>query len=1399
MKRYLKYIFLALTATLMAVSCIEELKPETPVFQKDALTLVPRVQSFANQYVTKANDSIDETSISALGVLVFNEDGELVHYQENASTNQNKLTLYKSLINSSAQEGKLDNATIVLFANMTLSDLKNGSQTVLDKIKTNTLTLADMENYIYSPSSDKTVITPDEENFTGFPMIGGTSADLSSGSSAEVQEVTLNMLYTKVRFNIAVTQSSENQGTGMKFELTGCTVHNTANSIPLAIPATYGKQPVDFLGRTIPNSEPAEGDGTTLSSIYNTEQDGISIDATGTATFSNNSNADDDEIVEFTFYVLESRYNHNGLDGVYPWNDWFTSEPAEDVKNYNAATDDAKRNGVKYFYDDLIQQYKPKLAEGGKATYVELNGTYTDYRGTAWDVDYTIYLGKDNAQNFQVDRNSEYTNIITIKGIRNHDGYGTGQVWLDHRVNVSLGAEQGAEQGADDCITITRETLIDSHIEVRPLRVKWEDDRYVGAAIYLPRYDGKQIEEGGSSKNWIGIENNDGIKYQDVTKYSNNGKRKYFTTDLINDLHTNNPDIETNAGEKIIPISNNDCIWIYIDEYTDINAKSCREAELELRFYKKDKSYDSEKYIIRQQPLISISEDIYIESYEEYLHSYDSEDNYNLDTSPSDYTQQGIVWGLNDDIITNQSILSKSYFTINGFKNTWLDGTIISGDSRYKFEFALAEDESGFSVVDSNKKPVTLEDSGLAFTKRIAVDAKKNVTIADMSQIPESAIQYCLSKNKFYVSSDENVSHHIDIHWYLPAIDEMNTILADEQFSEEYYYWSSQPAYEKVTYDGDNYLLIENPSYARATNGSTDARPTNTTYRSISTSVTNWGALVGEEPIFDKMPGYHSRITKNRIRCAYSKTGKTGTQITAPDGIGPKTIYMRAKRKDTGGDGYFKQYVPQTATPTPIPPKEFGDAFYPYPTTGDLADGSFSYDPSKFIASGKDWVTRIDVSLNDLTPDSEDFTLGKYPGLSAKVIVGPTFHRESALLYYYTMTESESSGDDAWKSDTKTIISQDKKVVDYHNLEEVALNKLDGPNGIFSIRFDNASNDTNKPKYEYDETVSVKTETWTRHWMVPTYESNKIEVDETLPAETFTVNGVVGRAGLYQVLGSWIVATTNAITTRYNNKEDAKEAALNAAISAAKSQLDKEIETKRESNQYDENIVISDLTHDIVSEDVKEETTGIFNRTTYYGVTYTINMSAIVTFTKTGEKEFWVYKAGTGRWYNESDPEWPTPTKDGDKKWPNFYTYDESDPVIEHDELTLYSGNAFTVSVADGYVIGGIKIYFSGSNKLPNNKYLRLVPSGYTSAASHPEGMAFVDAGEGDEGYAEWGTQEKTKEISLQLVECTLYQPNWIEQIFGAKPSINYSGSVSSPNESIIIEKMEITYMKSQQ
>lgn len=1095
MKRYLKYIFLALTATLMAVSCIEELKPETPVFQKDALTLVPRVQSFANQYVTKANDSIDETSISALGVLVFNEDGELVHYQENASTNQNKLTLYKSLINSSAQEGKLDNATIVLFANMTLSDLKNGSQTVLDKIKTNTLTLADMENYIYSPSSDKTVITPDEENFTGFPMIGGTSADLSSGSSAEVQEVTLNMLYTKVRFNIAVTQSSENQGTGMKFELTGCTVHNTANSIPLAIPVTYGKQPVDFLGRTIPNSEPAEGDGTTLSSIYNTEQDGISIDATGTATFSNNSNSDDDEIVEFTFYVLESRYNHNGLDGVYPWNDWFTSEPAEDVKNYNAATDDAKRNGVKYFYDDLIQQYKPKLAEGGKATYVELNGTYTDYRGTAWDVDYTIYLGKDNAQNFQVDRNSEYINYISIKGIRNNNSYGDFDVWIDHRVGVTYNGEypESENSRADDCVTITRETLIDSHIEVRPLRVKWGKDTngkdlYTFARIYLPYYTedagktwAQRDEE--TSKNWIGIELGDktGSLYCTGDNNPSKGKRKYFTETLVSELNNSseNTDIVSSGGDKFIALANDQCAWIYIDEYWNDESAATNPATMERKakiivdFCSLEnnniKVKNREEYILFQQPLINIDDKYYIENYEEYLHSYDSHDKYNIETSPTDYSGQGLQWGYTQ---TGANRVSKSQFVTKMPLSQWTDWTPNNSEA---YDFIHSKDVeanealSGYKIVDKDGNDIDLaKNTGYGFT--FTASKNNGVTISSMDKMPESAYQYCLSKNKF----DEGTGgqdNKMLVRWYVPDVYELSDIFLSEEspLSKESYYWSSQSPYKT----GQSSFFSAD----------------------IASEVVEQARLVSKNGGI----GSKSRSEKHRIRCLYNRNGEIANmEDRTPEGIGG-LIKIPMTVKD---NGYFNHSPWFTnlgkigkGYPDPLPSYRFPKGDTDASTRaeadkdfgGTILDGVHYY--SKDPLSENVWAAE-----NDYMQSNGYYTLvheDKWPGLTSKETTPIT---DSKVLEYLANLLGISSICTLSENDkiiqrSETTRSGAKIESMPNDINDVPLDHNEASGSNLTISFDKGTNSSNIPKYEYynEDGTAARQMVWVKYWNVPTY------------------------------------------------------------------------------------------------------------------------------------------------------------------------------------------------------------------------------------------------------------------------------------------------------------------------
>ena len=1394
------------------------------------LALVPRVKSFTNQYITKGSYDGLESTINRLSVLVFNsETGNLVYRKEYSEyTSNTAVILNKSMIN-------VESATVVMIANIALTDVKKpkeGAENQYTDLATDNVTLATLGDYTFHYTAANTVIQhPLPTDFSGFPMIGAAKdVNLTSASTDQVV-VNLKVLYAKISFNISVANGTENTGTVTpSFTLSNYKVFNASKATPFAYPQTKGEPERDIFGNIV-NDGSNDVIATQTSSTVSTDY--AYLASTGTQYVENiNTTATlgGSNAINFTFYVAESRYNHNSdLTGIYPSDTWLVGASGssdDDVKGYSLLSDTDKKlpenmlNGVKYFYDDYIQQYKPKLAEvstgtpaTGLATYVLLDGSYTDYRGTVWDVKYKVYLGKDNAQNFHVDRNSEYVNNITIKGIRNNDSYKEydqygnlvdQHVWIDHRVNVSLGTQPSGTGSADDCVTITRETLIDSHIEVRPLRVKWEEGRYLSACVFLPRYNNAQITEteDGVNQNWIAIENNDGTRYRDITKYSSNGKRKYFTTDLIEDLHINNTDIETYENEKIISIKSNDCLWIYIDEYTDLDAKSPREAEIELRFYKdKNGNYDSEKYKIIQCSLHDAG-GYYIETYEEYLHTYDSEDNYNLDTSPTDYTQQGIVWGLNDDDITNQSILSKNYFTISGFENTWLDGTIISEDSKYKFEFALSEDEAGFRVVDSQKEAKTLEDTGLEFTRRIAVDAQKDVTIADMSQLPESAVQYCLSKNKFYVNPDGQ-NHHIDIHWYLPAIDEMKTILAaggETMFPEGNYYWSSQPAYEKVKYQGitgEHYLLIENPNYARATNGVTDAKPTNTTYRTFSI-----GGLSGNEPQFSEMPGYHSRTKQNRIRCAYSKTGKENAAITSPDGIGPKTIYMRAKRKDTGGNGYFMQYVPPQGTGSPETTQQFTgkDTDFLYPIKGDLADGTFSYDPIMYSAPKKGWITEVTSSTEDPVPGPERFTLGQYPGLSAYVINGPTLERIEWFTGYYTMTEGSN-----WKSDSKIVKDVKKKIVDYKDLESVSLNKLDGLQGIFSIAFDNGTNSQKSPKYYYEETSSEIEKTWTRHWMVPEYEYDTPTYNETLQNEPFSADNIVGRAGLYEVSAfgytSWRVATTNAVTQSYQNESEAKEAALNNAITSAKSQVATDIETFRLANNYD---LLEDSDIDYQEDEARAnvdydptntETTGIMNKKTYYGVSCRVNLSATVTFTKSGKREIWEYKTDTGRWYNESDTEWPNNEEVNDTEWPNFYTYNKSsDSVLHSDELTFYNGNTFTVAVADGYVIGGIKVYFSGSNTFSNNKYLRLVREGYSSNTAHPEGMTFVD---GNEGYAEWGTKDGVSSISLQLVECTMTNPGWFAQnVLGQKPTINYTPEVSSANENIIIEKLEITYMK---
>lgn len=1375
MKRYLKYIFLALTATLMAVSCLEELEIETPTFGDEVVTLVPRVQSFANRYVTKSEYVGNETMISKYTVLVFNKDGNLVHKQ--SVTGDDPFKLNKSMLNSSAN-GDLTEATVVMLANMDYADVNNAGATVTK--------LSDFETCTYKPA--QAVITSISDGFTGFPMIGGIKmVNLSSTKDQQPPlAVELKILYAKINFEIAVAEGGENDNVatnGMQFALSSCTLYNAATATSIAIPAVKDKPAVDFLGDPV-SEKNATDDGATSSSNYSGST-ATSLGKTGTAKLNG-------EKINFTFYVLESRYNHgNDLRGIYPDDSWLTSEPAEDVKNYNGTADDAKRNGVKYYYDDRIQQYKPKLAKvpsgnpAGKATYVRLNGTYTDYRGVAWKVEYDLYLGKDNALNFHVDRNSEYTNLVTIKGLRNRqdDAYGENDVWIDHRVNVSYNGS-----GVDDHVTITRETLLDAHIEVRPLRVKWDNNEFDGVRIYLPTNDN------GSLVDWIGIErftgnnNADGSTYcliddeENLGKKKSSGKRKYFTTDLISELQTKEGEygvrVDEDTNKKYIYLLNGDCAWIYFDENL---GNADRQADIKLEFYTPSGSTKDVVYKVKQRCLQTVG-GYAIESYEEYLHSYDSEDKYNLSTSPVDYTQQGLAWGFQDHKLS-QSILvsSTTLSTTSSAGREYLNQMF----KLYSYDYFHQSNGSSYNLYTktSGSWGNASFGTGLDFTDRAS--ANRDIAVKDMGTMPENAYQYCLSKNKFEVVGLEEV--RMTLNWYLPDTYEMQAILAASQSDASYvdidadaFYWSSQPSFdtELVTFINED---IEN---ARA---------------------------VSAQGISD-LP----RKNQNRIRCVYAKQGITldeeAMEDRVPDGIGGNyNVVMKAW--DNGSFGYFNYLLPAATKKVSSSDWVYNDnkgTNYPNKDNASSISGEkFKY--IKTTDKDNNPIEGFDVNPGETSswteyqpvlgsPDGYYTTLATYPGLTEFTLTKRTIgeaYKPSTTPKSGTQTET-----------IKFIKVLDKKLPSASDLRTFD-HLRDG--NMINISFDQ-SKGTTLPAFVYDELASGTTTTNTRTWIRPKYNLKEYPLDP----KTYTknANGEGSETGIS-------IGTSEVQQASVN---DAKQNAFDGTTSTStvanrvegaypKAKKDAEKKLDEILKQYPESEGWTHTPYDCTPLSWNQETSNIkwsepiietgsywFFGTKYYTkkvtITCTVTVTASVTVSKPSVGEVYIQAEGTGMWKDQAGK--PDPI----------------DNSINTDELRMYCGNSFTISLseaakAEGYEITKVKVHYSGNNFVDNfgtlkedKAYARFVDNeiilsdyeladqfiiGSTEVLQLP-GMDF--SADGETGWHQWAGEGRNS-ITLLLAD---YNVNY--NITSISYTYNYDSTPLDPEKFIIVDQIEVKCSK---
>ena len=1362
MKRYLKYIFLALTATLMAASCLEELEIETPTFGDDVVTLVPRVQSFANRYVTKAEYVGNETLISKYTVLVFNNGGNLVHKQ--SVTGDDPFKLNKSMLNSSAN-GDLTEATVVMLANMDYADVNNAGATVTK--------LSDFETCTYKPA--QAVITSITDGFTGFPMIGGIKmVNLSSTKDQQPPlAVELKILYAKINFEIAVAEGGENDNVatgGMQFALSGCTLYNAATATSIAIPTTKGKPAVDFLGDPVGETN-AAAEGATASSNY-TGSTATSLGKTGTAKLSG-------EKINFTFYVLESRFNHGSdLRGIYPDDSWLTSVPAEDVKNYNADTDAAKLNGVKYFYDDRIQQYKPKLAGNGNATYVLLNGTYTDYRGVAWKVDYKLYLGKDNALNFQVDRNSEYTNIVTIKGIRDRqDGaYGENDVWIDHRVNVTYNGS-----GVDDHVTITRETLLDAHIEVRPLRVKWDNDEFDGVRIYLP------TKTDGSLVDWIGIErftgnnNADGSTYcliddeANPGKKKSSGKRKYFTTDLISELQTKEGEygvrVDEGTNKKYIYLLNEECAWIYFDENL---GSSDRQADIKLEFYTKSGSTQSVVYKVKQRGLQTVG-GYAIESYEEYLHSYDSADKYNLSTSPVDYTQQGLAWGFPDHKLSQSTIVNAT-----NVPTTTLKDQIIKN---YSYDYFHQSDGASYQMFTktSGSWASASFGTGLDFTDRAS--ANRDIAVKDMGTVPENAYQYCLSKNKF--EADDFGSVSMTINWYLPDPYEMQAILAaglsgnsTADLDSDAYYWSSQPSFERLL---DMTIL---------------------TYElSLINETTDNARAVSSQGIADL-----SRKSQNRIRCVYARDGKyldeDAMEDRVPDGIGGNyTIYMKAWNNSSYG--YFNYMLPAATTSESSSEWVYNDNNVNYPNKDNAS--SISGEKFKYIkTTDKDGNP---IEGFDINPGEDNYanswteytlpiigtktgyytTLATYPGLSAY-----TLNKYTAVEAYKPTSTQKSGTQTATEKSEKKL---DKKLPSASDLK--TLDHLTYGN-MLNISFAQDKGST-LPAFVYDELVSGTTSTNTRYWVSPKYTVIKHQL--TPEEKTVSVRGSGDADGsAARIGGSAAKARQNAFEGSLSNDWNG---AYEKAKANALTNLKSEINTNYSGWTFNEaDVKYTELTYTSTSVKLDDGTLAVQYSNEKSGLTYSchcdVYLYATVTIKKSSELPLYSQDANTGVWGD------PVPSSTN------------LTPAINTDELRIYCGNSFTISLseaakAEGYEITKVKVHYSGDNYVgesggifglgADDVYARFVDTNINLADYKLENQPIIGSTEvlqlpgmdystdGETGWHQWTGNDRTS-ITLVLADYNINNNSLTSY------SYLYDTSPMTPTKYIIVDQIEVKCAK---
>ena len=617
--------------------------------------------------------------------------------------------------------------------------------------------LSDLKNLVYAPESVSLGLPSG-----GMPMVGSKVIDLTQTETSTDDERRIDLTALMARIDVNIQLDSEVEENNLPaLTLVEWTAKNLSTKVPFSTPAVNTETGVDW-------------EDIWTKSITTSMQRTI---------FNKNGQ------IAFTFYMYENMQNA----------EWKVDEGEKWADPSLAGEEGLYPDSIK---DYQKQRYKPYLANKNAAA-VELHGFYTTYNGATYEVRYTLYLGANHTDNFQVKRNHQYKNNITIKGLTSQN-IETGEYTLDARVNIE-------EDENEFYIAMLRERNHDAHFCVTPMDVYMFADKSTKnptMEVILGEVPDNS-ETPVTVPDWIRMEK---IKASDMEKgtvtesgftaydegsntgthlatgaawTAGNGKRAFFTKGLITRTLNNE------TGKRVTIENSRDRVYFYIDE--NLSTTENRQATVTLIYKENGKEIKRRTVALEQVHLLPVTMrdggTLYMEQYEEYLDHYDPLDEYSTNQV---YT--GLPWADKNSDLDNYTIprlYKERYNLLSGYEEP---GQVFNGGYPY----------TPFVVYLLAQGRMTLQDT------------------------PKSAFQYCYNRNKRNadgsISADygtwgifttnyyerENKSK-----WFLPGIRQMEDALTQYYtvFGEfqDNYYWSASAGERENGTDG------QNPKRARAT------------------------------------------------------------------------------------------------------------------------------------------------------------------------------------------------------------------------------------------------------------------------------------------------------------------------------------------------------------------------------------------------------------------------------------------------------------------------------------------------------------------------------------------------------------------------------------------------------